>query len=82
MQKYAFSVDDGAHTDQQKVFTSLEEATKYFQDQVKEAEKDPEKYFGQSKSDWNDDCFPHIEITKVDDDNIFQDEVDEWVPDY
>ena len=82
MQKYAFSIDDGAHTEQLEVFTSLEEATKYYENEVKKAEKDPEKYFNQSASEWSDDFYPHIELTKVDEDEYYEDDIDSWAPDY
>ena len=79
--RYGFGIDDGVHFQIEKRFPTIEEATKFFKDEVKEAEKDPEKYFHQSKEDWTDDCFPHIELHTIEDSG-YGEEIEAWQPDY
>ena len=79
--KYAFAINDGEHTDQLETFNSFEEAMKFYEEQEKEAEKDPEKYFGQSRSDWTDDFYPHIELREIDEEGIYVDDIESWSPD-
>ena len=69
MTKYVFCIDDGQHTEEIAEFTSLEEAKKYFEKEEKEMYEDPEKYFGQSKEDWSQDCYPDISLNEYGGDN-------------
>ena len=46
--------DDGEHTIDIEVFTSLDEANKCFINETKEAQKDLGKYFGSPPSEWDD----------------------------
>ena len=80
MAKYAFSYDDGAHTNRIEEFTSLEEAQKYYDKEVQKAMEDPEKYFDQSKEDWTEDFYPHIELHTIDEDDLYDEEIDSWAP--
>ncbi len=80
--RYAFAINDGEHTDILETFDSLEEGMKYYEEQEKEVEKDPEKYFDLGpKSDWTDDCYPHIELREIDEEGIYVDDVLSWHPD-
>ena len=81
MTKYVFCIDDGVHTDQVEEFTDLEEAKKCYEQAEKEAMKDPEKYFGQSKEDWTEDCYPNIELNEWDGEEFIC-TIDDWNPDW
>ncbi len=72
--------DDGDHSTELEEFTSLEEATKYFVNEVKTAKKDLEEYFGSSPSDWEEDCLPHIEVAKISEEEGTE-TINCWVPD-
>ncbi len=82
MTKYVFEIDDGAHNDRIKEFTDLEEAQKYFKKEEQKAMADPEKYFGQSKEDWDENFYPSIELNEyggdTDEELLFG--IDFWDP--
>ena len=67
MTKYAVYWDDGAHCNQIDVFTSLKKATKFFANEVTEAKKNLQEYFGSNPKEWDDDFFGHIQLSEVDD---------------
>ena len=72
--------DDGDHSTELEEFKSLEEATKYFVNEVKTAKKDLEEYFGSSPSYCEEDCLPHIEVTKISGEEGTE-TINCWVPD-
>ena len=77
MTNYVYCIDEGLHIDQIEEFTYLEEATKCYDKAQKEAMKDPEKYFSQSK----EDCYPNIELNEWDGEEFIC-TVDSWNPDF
>jgi hypothetical protein len=89
---YILYYEDGEHSFTLGNYTSLEEGTKAFNEQVEEAKKDVETYFGmqpgefveRTQTDWNEENTPFIELSEwiVDDEDEgeFGDSVLEWVP--
>jgi len=76
--KYAVYMDDGAHTNQLEVFTSLKDATKAFVAEVATAKQDLAGYFGSSPDEWDEEFYPHIELSEVDDDETYVDSLNCW----
>ena len=83
---YILYYEDGEHSETLGNYTSLEEGTKAFNEQVAEAKKDVETYFGMQPTDWNDESTPFIELCEwiVDeedeDEGALGDPILEWVP--
>ena len=64
-----------------ETFYSFDKGMKFFEENEKEAEKDPEKYFNQSKSEWTDEFYPHIELNEMSEDDELEDTLASWSPD-
>jgi len=72
--------DGGEHSTELKKFNSLEEAKLFFNEQVTEAKKDVETYFGMLPTDWNDENTPFIALETLDANGGSYSEVEAWVP--
>lgn len=77
---YVVRYEDGEHSTELKKFNSLEEAKLFFNEQVTEAKKDVENYFGMLPTDWNDENTPFIALETLDANGGSYSEVEAWVP--
>ncbi|QNI75628.1 hypothetical protein [Synechococcus sp. MVIR-18-1] len=77
---YIVYSEDGEHFTELEKFNSLEEAKVFFNEQVVEAKKDVENYFGMLPTDWNDENTPFIALETLDGDGVPYSEIEVWVP--
>ncbi|MDA9638915.1 hypothetical protein N9S87_00350 [Synechococcus sp. AH-779-G23] len=78
---YVVYTEDGEHYTELEKFNSLEEARVYFNEQVAEAKKDVEDYFGILKIDWNEENTPFIALETLGGEGVpLDDEIEVWKP--
>ena len=69
MTKYAVYYDDGYHAYQLEVFTSKDEAEKFFIAEVNKFKADPVKYTEMTPDEYHPDGPPDLELAEVDEDD-------------
>jgi hypothetical protein len=69
MTTYSLLYDDGAHTTHLEDFDTLEEANKVFFEEANKFKSDPAGYSQDDPDNWDEEFYPHIEITEYNDDD-------------